>query len=313
MKKVVVVGGGNGTAIILQALKPHADLAAVVSTSDSGGSSGRLRREFDIIPTGDVLRAVLGLSRYDYHTLRSIFYKTRFQNTRKLDNHNLGNLFLALSGKYSNNMIDSLRALEQAVEAVGHVYPASLELADLCVELNDGTKVVGEAEIDRPTYDRTKKIVRAWLEPGIGIYSGAKNAIESADYIIFSPGSLYTSLVPNLLVKGMREALNNSKAKLVRVIGICYETEGETGPGRLSDFVTHLQNYLPRKTDVLVYSTHEFSSEEKKQLEEKHWDCMAIDPDNIQVKTKLGFDFEKQGGGTDPEKLGKFLKDNVLI
>ncbi|MBI2552114.1 uridine diphosphate-N-acetylglucosamine-binding protein YvcK [Candidatus Uhrbacteria bacterium] len=314
-KRIVVIGGGNGTAVCLQALKPQVDeieLNAVISTSDSGGSSGRLRRELRVIPTGDIMRAVLSLSRYDYALLKSIFYKNRFADAGALDQHNLGNLFLALGGKYGT-ITDAVRALEQAVEAVGRVYPVSMDLTDLCVELASGEVIKGEAEIDVPQYDRSKKIVKAWLEPEAAITKDAKQVIESADYICFGPGSLYTSIIPNMLVGGAAQALAYSKAKLVYIIGSCYEADGETGPEKLSDFAAQLQKYLPRPLDAVIYSTHEFSAPEKRELEKKRWRPMVRDKDNVKAKAVLGADFEKEGGGGDPKKLGPFLKDYLAV
>ena len=312
-KKIVVIGGGNGTFVALQSIVKNIDdveLSAVVSVSDSGGSSGKLRQEFKTIPPSDIVRAVLGLSRHDF--LREVFYKTRFKDAGKLSGHNLGNLFLVLGGQYANDIISALRALEQAVGAVGHVYPVSLELGDLCVELDNKEIVRGEAEIDRPS-DRSKKIMRAWIDPEINIYDGAKKAIESADYIILGPGSLYTSIIPNLLVKGAKEAIMNSHAKLVYITGSAYESDGEAGPEVLSEFAKQLQSYLPRELDVLVYSSHECSEEEKKKLGEKCWVQMKIDRENINnIKSIFGFDFEKYGCGCDPQKLGPFIKHNIL-
>src|SRR3989338_10719600 len=102
-KKIVVIGGGNGSSLCLEALKKHAnifDISAVISMSDSGGSSGKLRKEFNTLPPGDIMRAILSLSKYDYKILRRIFYKPRFKNTGKLDSHNLGNLFLTLMSQH---------------------------------------------------------------------------------------------------------------------------------------------------------------------------------------------------------------------
>lgn len=314
MSKVVVIGGGNGTAVCLQALKPYAgefDISAIVAVADSGGPNGELSKKLGVLPSADILRAVLAMSPHDYKLLHKIFRGNRFANG-EFKGHYLGNMFLMLTAKQGNDYISAIRALEDSVEAIGKAYPCTLEKADLCVELDDGTKVVSEADIDRPTYDRSKKITRAWLEPEVEICQEAKQAILAADYIILAQGSLYTSLIPNLLAKGMKQALNDSKAKLIRVLGSCLEIDGETGPESLSGAVAQLQNYLPREPDTFIYSTHEFSPSEKKRLEEKRWMQMEIDKDNIQVKNAIGFDFELQGGGTDPKKLGNFLKENIL-
>ena len=224
MKKIkaVVMGGGNGVAKTTRALKENLDvfeISSVVTMSDSGGSSGRLRKEFGVLPPGDILRAVLSLSIYDYKMLKQMFRTVRFQDTGKLNNHNLGNLFLVLSEKYSGSLIDSIRALEQAVEATGHTYPVTLDETDLVVELNDGEIVKTEGVIDRPNYDRSLRIKKIWLEPSGNIYKDAKEKIEEADCILLGPGSLYCSVIASLLPNGVKEAINKSKAKLIYVAG----------------------------------------------------------------------------------------------
>ena len=120
---------------------------------------------------------------------------------------------------------------------------------------------------------------------------------------MFGPGSLYTSIIPNLLVKGMHEAIVQSKAKLVFVTNNCYEADGETGPERLSDFVATLQSYVPRKLALLVYNTHAFSNNEMDVLREKKWKPMTIDATNVSIKHMHGVDLENAGGGVDSEKL----------
>src|SRR3990167_11517090 len=140
-KKIVVIGGGNGSAVCLEGLKNYTnifDISAVISISDSGGSSGKLRKEFNTLPPGDIMRAVLSLSKYDYQTLRRIFYQPRFQGLDKLDGHNLGNLFLTLAGQYSGSFLRALEALSQSVEAQGRVYPVTLESSHLAAELQNG-------------------------------------------------------------------------------------------------------------------------------------------------------------------------------
>ena len=266
LKKVVVIGGGNGSAMTINALKLHREryqISAVISMSDSGGSSGILRKEFDILPPGDIMRAVLALSPYDYEILKTIFYRNRFNGVESLDKHNLGNLFLTFAGKYTGDYMGGVRALEQAVEAIGRAYPTTLDKTNLVVELENGAIVKGEDKIDRPDYDQSVKITKAWLEPAGKIFSGAKKAIEEADCIVFSPGSLYCSVIATLLPDGMKEAIANFSAKLIYIAGGGRETNGETGPKKTSEFVKHLENYLPRPIDIIVRNDHQLTEEEK--------------------------------------------------
>jgi uncharacterized cofD-like protein len=310
--KIVVIGGGNGSAIVLQALKKFVntlDISGVISMSDSGGSSGRLRQEFNSLAPGDILRAILALSPYDYHILRDIFCRMRFSGTSKLAGHNVGNLFLTLAGQYSGDFMAGVYALHEAVGAIGRALPNTLEPSDLCAELTDGTIVRTEAALDDPAYDRSLKIKRVWLEPAPTIYPEAKEAIESAEVIILCPGSLYTSVIATLLPEGVKEAIAASKAKLMYVAGDAYEVKGETGPEALSGFVAALEQYLPRPVDMVIYHDQELTMEQTKKFVEKRWGSFAKDIENVKDRELIGADFEKDEGGLSPEKLSGILAE----
>lgn len=313
-KKAVIMGGGNGTAITTQALKENldcVDISSVVSMSDSGGSSGRLRAEFDTLPPGDILRAVLAMSVYDYKILKVMFNRIRFKDVGKLDDHNLGNLFLVLAEKYSGDYVQAVRALEQAVQAVGKVYPVTLDRTDLIAGLEDGQTIKTEAAIDRPSKNQSSKIKKAWLDPVGQIYPNAAKALEQADYIFLGPGSLYCSVVATLLPKGTKEAINNSKAKLVYIVGNAYEKKGENGPGKLSDFIKQLESYLPRKLDMIVYNNAELTQEQKEKYSKKGWELIEFDKENLDNDNIVCGDYEKESGGLSKTKLGKLLKDTL--
>lgn len=314
-KKIVVIGGGNGSAICLEGLKKYADkfaISAVISMSDSGGSSGRLRKEFNTLPPGDIMRAILSLSKYDYTMLRQIFYKPRFSGVGKLDSHNLGNLFLTLISQYAGNFLHALEALSQSVEAQGKVYPVTLAHCDLVAQLQNGQIIKTEAFIDTPSYNRGLKIKKVWLEPNCRAYGEAVKAIVAADYIVLSPGSLYTSLIATLLPKGIKEAIDkNKKAKIIYVAGSAYRLDGETGPERLSDFVLQMEKYLPRKIDLVIHNNHKLTKKQKEIYKEKNWGVFAFDKENLKDKKVKSLDFEAIDGGLSSEKLGIILK-NVI-
>ena len=314
-KTVIVLGGGNGSAVSLVALKQNVDLfdiSGIIAMSDSGGSSGRLREEFRGLPTGDIMRATLALSKYDYPTLKQIFYKNRFTDTDQLDAHNLGNLFLILSEHYTGDFMAALKALGQAVEAIGKIYPTTLETTQLTAELADGQIVKGEANLDRPKYDRSLKIKKVWLEPSGRIYEDAKRVVENADYILLGPGSFYTSVVASLLAGGMSEAIKSSKAKLIFIAGDKLENNGETGPEKLSEFISALQSYLPRPLDLVLSNNAELTEERKKYYESRGWFVYERDYDNIHDVPVEKFDFERDDGGLCAIKLGKKLKE-ILV
>lgn len=311
MLKIVVVGGGNGSAISLNAVKKNkADLeiSAVVSMSDSTGSTGRLRKEFNTLPPGDVMRAVLAMSPYHFPLLKKIFYRNRFEGVGKLDKHNLGNLFLVLGEQYSGDYVKSIRALEQAIDAIGHVYPVTLQVNDLVGELDNGDIVKTEGELDQPKYDKSLRIKKVWLEPEVEIFEGASKVLEEADYIILGPGSLYTSVVATTLANGFKETVENSKAKLIYIAGNARHTDGETGPKKVSEAVEELSNYLPRKIDMVVYNNHELTEQEKDFYYSRGWEPIPCDESNCDCEVVQG-DFERSGGGLCDEKLSNILNN----
>lgn len=317
-KKVVVIGGGNGSAILLNALKPMSgelEISAVISTSDTGGSSGVLRRLFDTLPPGDLLRAALALSPYDYKILRKIFYSNRFSGLIGFGNmaetvhgHNLGNLFLALVARQEGNFNAALRALEQAVEAVGHVYPASVVAGDLCAKLSDGTILTSEHDIDEPMHERNLTIQDIWLaEPAPAVNPEARRALLDADEIFFSPGDLYTSVVAALLPAGVGAAIAASSARLIYVVGCKYHRHGEAAPATLSGYVKVLEKHLPRPVDVIVYNAHNPSAAQNAYYAEKDWGMLELDIAALNDRNVIGADFEKPEGGLSPDKLAPLL------
>lgn len=313
MKRIVVIGGGNGSAISINALKQIDDLQidAVISTTDSGGSSGRLRKEFNTLPTGDVMRAALALSLHPFESLKQIFYRERFEDVGKLNKHNLGNLFLVLAEQYEGDFMKALRAFEQALGTFGHVYPVLLEQADIFAELEDGTVLETEHAIDRPDRKRNGGIKRLWVEPAHKVNPEAAEIIKNADVIVLGPGSLFCSVIANLVVPGVKEAIDASKARLVFVPGNAYELEGEHGPTSLSGSIKALESYLPRELYAVVYNNHEFSEEEKQTYASRNWATIDVDIDACPERNIVVGDYERVGGGLDATKLSPLLK-NVL-
>lgn len=322
MKKVVVMGGGNGSFITLSALKKYSDelqLSSVVSMCDSGGSTGALRRELSVLPPGDIMRAVLALSKYNSDVLKQIFYKNRLSSLENINKkydasrgHNLGNLFLSLVSKEEGDYVATVRALEEAVEAVGTVYPASLDMADLVAELESGDIIKTEEKICEPDYGRDSKIKKVWLEPVAKVYEPVIDVIKQADYIFLGPGDLYTSIIASLLANGIKEAIQQSNAKLIYIVGNAYHADGECGPEKLSDFIGQLQNYLPRKIDVVVSNNAELNEEQKQKYKNRGWNPVEFDKENLGDYNVVAGDWEKEEGGLDSSKLGNILKTLII-
>ncbi|MBI3396953.1 YvcK family protein [Candidatus Woesebacteria bacterium] len=250
-KRVVVIGGGTGTYQVLVGLKKYPiEISAVVAMSDSGGSSGRLRKEFSILPPGDVRRALLALSNLPLarKTLEKLF-NYRFQEGEGLKGHSLGNLLLAALTQITGREDLAIKEAGRILAVSGFVYPVTLDKTNLVAVLRNGKRIYGETNIDLRWYGKKFAkipIKKVYLSPRAKAYPEIKSAIREASLVVIGPGDLYTSIIPNLLVKGVNEALSTSVDTLgwykkfhsepvkndvmeggVRVIGGSFVTRGE--------------------------------------------------------------------------------------
>jgi uncharacterized cofD-like protein len=308
-KKVVILGGGNGGSISIRAMKQYIDqydISAVIAMSDSGSSSGQLRRELGVLPPGDILRAVLAMSRYDYDLLKRIFYDTRYSEKGKLQGFGVGHLFIGLVEKYNGGIVDAVRALAQALDVVGPVFPVTLESADLVAELQDKTLIVGEHEIDRPVGSKDNRIVTCSLQPNPQGYDRALKEIREADVLLIGPGSFYTSIIATVLPVGVKEAIAQSHAKIVFVSGNAVERDGELGPTSLSGFVEALEASLPRPLDVVVYNRSVLTQNQQMFYDKKGWVPFVDDAYRV-IRPCIAENYEKEEGGLDPVKLGNII------
>jgi|SRR3989344_651945 len=248
-KRVVVIGGGTGVFAVLSGLRSHSlNLTAIVSMADDGGSSGVLRDEFGILPPGDVRRALVALST-ESGILRELF-NYRFENGR-LAGHSFGNIFLSALAKIKGDFASAVIEASRVLNIRGQVLPVTLDDVRLNAVLKGGEIIKGEANIDIPKTKIRAKIEKVWLSPEAKINVGAKEAILQADIIIIGPGDLYTSLIPNLLVLGVPEAIKKSKAKKVYVCNLMTKF-GETDGFKAEDFTQEIEKYLGK--NVLNYA-----------------------------------------------------------
>jgi uncharacterized cofD-like protein len=256
MKKFVTIGGGTGSYAVLRGLREFpVDITAVVSMFDSGGSSGTLRDEFGVLPPGDVRRCLVALSESDRAEILRGLFNYRFNGGTGLNGHSFGNLFLvALSNIYGSD-IEGIRKASELLDIKGKVLPVSLDKADLHAVLEDGTEIVGETNIDIPKHDGGVHIKKVYLAPAARVYEETAAAIREADVVVIGPGDLYTSVVPNLLVECMPEALQESKAKKVFVCNLMSKW-GETHEYEASDIARELLSYAGlEKFDFAVCNT----------------------------------------------------------
>ena len=220
---------------------------------DSGGSTGKLRKELGILPPGDVRRAILALSDLPFarKTLEEVF-DFRFEDGRTLAGHSLGNILLAALTQITGSMDRAIEEAARILNASGKIYPITLDKTNLVAILEDGTRVFGEANIDMRNIKPKVPIKKVYLSPSARIFQGAAKALRQADMIVIGPGDLYSSLVPTVLVEGVNRAIKASKAKLVYIVNLMTK-RGETDGFKTSDFVRVLENYLCGSAECLNY------------------------------------------------------------
>jgi len=235
--KIVVIGGGTGLSVLLRGLKEYtSNLTAIVTVADDGGSSGRLRGDLGMLPPGDVRNCLVALA--DKESLMEKLLQYRF-SFGELAGHNLGNLLLAALNNMNGSFDGAVKGLSRVLAIRGQVLPVTLENVSLCAEMEDGEVVCGESRIPKSG----KRIRRVFLEPGACFpVEEALQAIKCADAIILGPGSLYTSVLPNLLVCGMPGALASAKALKIYVCNVMTqpgETAGYTAADHLKAILDH--------------------------------------------------------------------------
>lgn len=251
MRRIVTIGGGTGQFTLLSGLKalPETALTAVVSMADSGGSSGRLRDEFGALPPGDVLKALLALSSLPGDVARDLL-QHRFADGA-LAGHTSGNMLLTMLASYSGSFLEAVRALGAMLQVQGEVLPVTTGNITLRARLVDGTVVVGETAIDVPSDRARPRIAEVWLEPNALALPQVAAAIKSADVVALGPGDLYTSVLPVLLVRGVAQALRESRARIVYVCNTMTKP-GETDGYTAARFVAAVEQVLGRPVDTVV-------------------------------------------------------------
>lgn len=235
---VAVVGGGHGLSVLLRGIKAAtSNVTAVVTVADDGGSSGRLREEFGIIPPGDLRNCLVALA--DTEPLMEKLFQYRFKGKSELAGHSFGNLFIAAMNEVTGDMEQALRESSKVLAVKGQVLPASKDHVRLDAVMTDGTVVKGESHI--PEVHKRIKRVRLFPESVQPVQS-ALDALTNADAIILGPGSLYTSIMPNLLVDGVAEAIRKSKAIKIYICNVMSqpgETDGYTASMHAKAIIDH--------------------------------------------------------------------------
>jgi len=268
--RVVAIGGGTGLSALLEGLKPYArsidpaapaiDLTAIVTVTDDGGSSGRLRREFDVLPPGDIRNCMVALS--EDSALLARLFQYRFQTGRGLKGHSFGNLFLMALTHVMGDFPDAVKASAEVLKIAGRIYPSTAANVALEATLANGTKVVGETRISHSR----ERIQSIRLRPRLAQpLPAALSAIAQADVITLGPGSLFTSIIPNLLVEGIPGAIRRSPAIKTCFINLMWQP-GETTEFRASDHIRAIHKHAGGKLlDYAVINIRPITSAMKKR------------------------------------------------
>lgn len=248
MKNIVAIGGGTGLSTLLRGLKkyPH-NITAIVTMTDDGASTGRLRREVGILPPGDIRKCIAALAKNESDVLDLFNY--RFKKGLGIAGHSMGNLFLTALTDQSGSFEKGIEKASDILNIKGRVLPATLEDVHLGAEFKDGVRIMGQVKITQ--YGYKMPIKNLFLNKEAASNPRAVAALKKADVILIGPGSLYTSILPNFLHKEIKDEINKSKAKRVYLANVSTE-RGETDDFKLSDHYREVKKYLGEIDYVLA-------------------------------------------------------------
>ena len=319
--RVVAIGGGTGLSTLLRGLKKYTgNLTAIVTVADDGGSSGRLRQEYRILPPGDFRQCITALA--DVEPLMTTLFQHRFREG-SLNGHSFGNLFIMAMAEITGDFEHAIRESGRVLAVRGQIIPSTLRDVTLVAEMASGETRVGESNIPHANGDgaggetalaTTTKIKRVFLQPAPIINPEAEEAILNAEMIIVGPGSLYTSILPNVVVEGMAEALKASPAIKVYICNVATQP-GETDTFRVSDHLRALENHLGTNIFdfVLVNSNHNFPlppSAQEADIRRVVYDPATVNTRGLHV---LLADVVSSRASThhDPEKLARVIMKKI--
>jgi uncharacterized cofD-like protein len=309
--RIVSIGGGSGLATLLRGLKRYAkvggglvDITAVVTVTDDGGSSGRLRREFDVLPPGDIRSCMVALS--EDELLLARLFQYRFSNGRGLKGHSFGNLFLTAMTHLTGDFSHAVKLSAEVLAVVGRIYPSTAANVVLEAILVDGTKVAGETRISR-SKSRIHRIALRPRRPKP--LAETLEAMARADLITLGPGSLFTSVIPNLLVDGIPQAIAASpalKAYFVNLMSQPGETTNFRASDHLAALLRHCGRNLPRPLiDVCVINTRPIAGKAVERYQAHAARPIDNDVENLErlgVEV-LGTDLVRMSGRRFQEKI----------
>jgi uncharacterized cofD-like protein len=324
--RVVALGGGTGLSALLRGLKEHlarrnedlstkerpiSDIAAIVTVTDDGGSSGRLRRENRMLPPGDIRNCMVALSKDE--ALLSRLFQYRFHAGRGLRGHNFGNLFLAALTHVTGDFAEAVRVSSKVLAIRGRIFPSTVSNVNLIATLANGKRVRGETKISRSC----SPIQKLELDPRrVKPLPKAVEAINEADLILMGPGSLFTSVIPNLLIREIARAIARSKAPRVYIANLMTQP-GETTNFSLSEHLRAIHAHIGKNViDYVVANRKRISSEVASRYHAEGAEQVKVDRDKIsRMKVKLILDNLLEEHGLirhNSPRLARLLVDEFL-
>lgn len=314
--KIVVIGGGTGLSTMLRGLKYYtSNITAIVTVADDGGGSGDLREDLGMLPPGDIRNCILALA--DTEPLMEELLQYRFPDGR-LKNQSFGNLFLAAMDGVSDNFEDAVQKMSSVLAVTGKVLPVTLEDMKLIAELENGNKVEGESQIPDEVLRQNSRIKNLMINPiGAKPLEDAIKAINEADAIVLGPGSLYTSVIPNLLVKDISENISKSDAIKIYISNIMTQP-GETHGFKASDHIKILRRYGGRGIiNHVIANRGDIPEDIKKRYLQDNSQLVELDSKEIEglgvevVEASLA-KIEKGYVKHDSEYLAEVLVDTIM-
>ncbi|HNX29413.1 MAG TPA: YvcK family protein [Syntrophomonadaceae bacterium] len=309
--KIVVIGGGTGLPVLLKGLKNWtSELTAIVTVTDDGGSSGRLRTELGVLPPGDIRSCLVALA--ETETLMDKVFQHRFGQGDSIKGHNLGNLLLVAMTEIAGDFVSAIKEVSKVLKVRGQVIPVTLEPVNLVALMADGITVKGETSIR----EYPGCINKLWLTPeNCHPVPAVLEAISEADAVVIGPGSLFTSIIPNLLVDGVTEAISRSKAKTIFISNIMTEL-GETDDFTAADHLRSLLHYIESDIIdyVLVNTGHIDEIRLSRYREEK---ALPVDPSSAEIEA-MGYTAVEEDlvsdddvAWHDSDKLARIIMDII--
>ena len=265
-KRLVVIGGGHGQSTILRGLKEikNIHISTIVTVADDGGSTGRLRRHFHIPAMGDVRNVMIALSKEEPLLAKLMDYRFDDLDGEDVGGHNLGNLILTALTQQTGNFMEAISDISKVLNVAGDIIPATTQVVTLFARMEDGTIVAGESNI--PEYDN--RIEEVFYNTEVHATESAVEAIEKADMIIFGIGSIYTSILPNIIIDEIREAILKSDATRIYICNAMTQ-HGETDGYSLEDHVQAIEKHLRGLVDLVIFAQDEIPESALKNYEEE--------------------------------------------